>query len=396
MKVLQINTVYPEGSTGRIASGIYTQCLKSNIDCVVACRYKSNEQVLPESHYVSSWLDCHIHNRFFQITMLQGCFSFFKTVRFLRWVSNYAPDIIHLHNIHGSYINHSLLFRYLKKHNIKVIWTLHDCWAFTGFCPYYDMVGCDKWKTKCYDCPQVHNSIDNSSFMHTKKKAWFLGVKNMTLVANSNWTASQANQSFLKNYPIKVIYNGIDLSVFKPTVSDFRRKHNCENKYVVLGVAFGWGKRKGLDVFIKLSKCLNENYKIILVGTDDTVDKLLPENITSIHRTGNQKELAEIYTSADVFVNPTREEAFGLVNIEALACGTPGITFRTGGSPECYDETCGIVVEKDDIDALKNEIIRICEKRPYTKENCINFAKSFDKYDKFQEYINLYRENEYD
>ena len=198
--------------------------------------------------------------------------------------------------------------------------------------------------------------------------------------------------SYMSQYPIKVIYNGIDLSVFKPTESDFRAKYGLENKKIVLGVAFDWGVRKGLDVFVELSKRLSDEYRIVLVGTNDQIDSALPSNIISIHRTQNQRELAEIYTAADVFANPTREEAFGLVNVEALACGTPGVTFRTGGSPECYDDTCGVVVEKNDIDAMEREIRRICETHPYDIESCIKFAQGFDMYDRYREYIDLYQE----
>ena len=213
----------------------------------------------------------------------------------------------------------------------------------------------------------------------------------MTIVTPSEWLASLVKESYLKDYPVKVINNGIDLNIFKPTESDFIKKYALENKYIVLGVAFGWGRRKGLDVFIELAKRLDEEkYKIVLAGTDDNVDKLLPDNIISIHRTQNQTELAEIYTAADVFANPTREENYPTVNMEALACGTPVVTFNTGGSPEMLDETCGAAVAKDDNDAMYNEIIRICEKKPYSMEACIKKAKGFDKNEKFGEYIRLY------
>lgn len=391
MKVLQINTVYPHGSTGKIANGIHDLCIKQGIECITAYRYEPSGNILVDTKTISSYLDCHIHNRLSTWTMMQGCFSYFKTRSFLRWVKDYDPDVIHLHNIHGSYINHKLFFKYLKKYKRKVLWTLHDCWSLTGGCPYYDMVDCDKWKTLCYSCPQKTGHIDGSKIMHQRKKKWFSGVPNMTLVANSEWTASQVKMSYMKQYPVKVIYNGLDFSVFKPTDSDFRQHYGLENKKIVLGVAFGWGPRKGLDVFIQLARRLPDEYKIVLVGTNEHVDKQLPDNVLSIHRTQNQCELARIYTAADVFVNPTREEAFGLVNIEALACGTPGVTFRTGGSPECYDITCGVVVEKNDIDAMEREIRRICDSKPYDMEACLNFAHRFDMYNKYQEYIDLYK-----
>ncbi len=392
MRVLQINTVYPQGSTGKIAAGIHDLCVEQGIECVTAYRYEQSGVNLADTKTISSWLDCHMHNRLAQWSMLQGCFSTWKTYHFLRWVRRYKPDILHLHNIHGSFINHNLLFRFIKKYQLKVVWTLHDCWSLTGGCAYYDMVQCDKWQRACHHCPQKTGYMDFSGQMHRHKKKWFRGVQSMTLVANSRWTAEQVQLSFMKDYPVRVIYNGIDLSVFQPTDGDFRKRHGLENKHIVLGVAFGWGERKGLDVFIELARRLPDTYQIVLVGTNERIDEQLSSNILSIHRTANQRELAEIYSAADVFVNPTREEAFGLVNIEALACGTPGVTFRTGGSPECYDDTCGIVVEKDDTDAMEKAIYDICEKKPFLSNDCIRFAQAFCMTDRYREYINLYKE----
>ena len=226
------------------------------------------------------------------------------------------------------------------------------------------------------------------------KKYFFTGIENCTIVTPSQWLANLVKQSFLKNYPIKVINNGIDLSVFQPTESDFRERHNLANKKIVLGVAFSWDKRKGSDIFIELSKRLPCDYQIILVGTNSQLKKQLPPNIISINRTQNQKELAEIYTAADVFANPTREENYPTVNMEAIACGTPVVTFRTGGSPEILDDTCGSIVDCDDIDSMEIEIRRICEQKPYTVEACLKRAKSFDMNDRFEEYVDLYKEIE--
>lgn len=329
-----------------------------------------------------------------RITGFTNCFAYFATLKMLKQLDTFKPDLIHLHNLHESYINLPLLFNYIKKKNIKVIWTLHDCWSFTGHCPHFDMIGCDKWKTGCYNCPQYKDYpksyIDNSKYMYKLKAKWFTGIKDLTIITPSKWLADLVKQSFLKDYPVKVINNGIDLSVFNPTESDFRKKHAIEDKFVLLGVAFGWGKRKGLDVFIELSKRLDDKFQIVLVGTDDNVDKLLPDNIISIHRTQNQTELAEIYTAANLFVNPTREENYPTVNMESIACGTPVITFNTGGSPEILSDDTGIVVPKDDIDAMFNEINNITENNIFSKENCLNRAKSFDKNDRFKEYVELY------
>ena len=231
--------------------------------------------------------------------------------------------------------------------------------------------------------------FDKSKKQYKNKKEIFKDV-NITIVTPTDWMTSVVKQSFLKDCDCVKLPYGLDVDLFKPTESNFREKYGLQDKKIVLGVAFGWGERKGLDVFIELSKRLPKEYQIVLVGTSDSVDKLLPSNIISIHRTSNQIELAEIYTASDVFANPTREETFGLVNIEALACGTPTVTFNAGGSPEAIDETCGAVVEIDDTDGIQREIIRICEQKPYSKECCRARAETFEKNKNYQKYLDLY------
>lgn len=396
MKILQINTVYQVGSTGKIATGIHDICEGQGIENITAYRYREQGKNIQDSIVISSWLDCHTHNRLARITGCTGCFSKIKTAQFLKWMEHYPPDVVHLHNLHGNYINLKSLFRYLKKKEIPVVWTLHDCWSFTGYCSHFDMIGCKKWKTGCNHCPQVRevsgNLVDNSKWMYRKKKEWFTGHPNMTLVTPSRWLADLAGESFLKDYPVKVIHNGIDLTVFKPTQSDFREKFGCVDKFVLLGVAFGWGERKGLDVFVDLAKRLSDDYQIVLVGTDERIDQQLPDNVISIHRTQNQHELAQIYSAADLFVNPTREENYPTVNMEAIACGTPALSFRTGGSPEIYDDSCGCTVDVDDIDSLEREICRIRRDKPYTVEACLKRAENFDMNLKFREYVELYED----
>lgn len=206
----------------------------------------------------------------------------------------------------------------------------------------------------------------------------------------SHWLENLAKMSFLRDYQIQTIYNGINLDLFRETESDFRKKHELESKKIILGVAFAWSYAKGLDIFLKLAYRLPEDYQIVLVGTTPQLDRQLPESILSIHRTKDQKELAAIYTAADVFVNPTREEVLGLVNIEALACGTPVITFDVGGSPECVGERCGTVVQKDDVDAMEREILRICTCTPYQKQECRRQAMQFDQQRCLEAYLELY------
>lgn len=398
VKILQINTFYNRGSTGKIAKGIQETCQKNHIECISGYRYVENEnEKYVQTLGISSWLDCRIHGRLARYTMLKGCFSYFKTKQFIRKIAKYSPDIIHLHNLHGSYINIPLVFQYIKKNNIPVVWTFHDCWPFTGGCSYFDLSGCEKWQEGCVHCPVYKSFSSSLADMASKswnmKKSWFLNVENMTIVTPSEWLAGLVGQSFLKKYPVKVLRNGINTQIFQPTYGEIRKKYGIsEDVFMVLGVAFDWGERKGLDVFQELANRLGERYQIVLVGTEADIDCQLPNNIISIHRTENQKELAELYTAADILANPTREDNYPTVNLEALACGTPVITFCTGGSPEALDNTCGSIVECNDIDEFEKEIRRICESKPYSEQACLKRAEMFNETDRFYDYIELYRD----
>lgn len=394
MRIVGINTVH-YGSTGKIMLQTAEMAREKGFEVETFSKtWKSNPNVNVSHHYIGSLGENMIHRVFAPVCAREGAFSFGATRRLTAWLKMWKPDLIHLHNLHGWYLNYRILFRYVKQHNIPVVWTLHDCWAFTAQCPHFTIAKCDKWKTGCHHCPQHRDYpetyIDRTRTMWKLKKEWFTGVENMTIVTPSQWLADLVKESYLKEYPVKVIHNGIDLTIFKPTSSDFREKYHCEGKKILLGVAFGWGKRKGLDVFLELARRLDDRYQIVLVGTDENVDRQLPENIISIHRTMSQQELAEIYTAADLFVNPTREEVLGLVNIEALACGTPVLTFRSGGSPECVDEKCGSIIACDDVDTMEQEIVRICEEMPYLEADCISKARQFDKNYIFLDYLKLY------
>ena len=393
MKILEINEVN-FGSTGKIMLQIADLARSDGHEVICAYYARRSKEKSPDSIYIGNKVSCNIHKRLHKYTGYNGCFSHISTWNFLRKVKKFDPDIIHIHNLHNCYINLPMLFKYIKKNNKRVIWTLHDCWSFTGQCPYFSLIGCEKWKTGCHDCEQINrypsSKVDRTSKMWSLKRGWFTGVKDLTIVTPSEWLAGLVRQSYLKDYPVKVIYNGIDLRVFKPTESDFRKKNGLEDKYILIGVASVWEKRKGIDVFIELAKRLDDKYKIVLVGTNEKVDEMLPDNIISIHRTSNQKELAELYTASDLFVNPTREEVFGLVNAEALACGTPVLTYKTGGSPEVIDGKSGYVIDNEDIDALMDQIRSICENKRYSEEDCINRAECFNSMDKFREYLRLF------
>lgn len=396
MKIISIN-LGKYGSTGKIMIGISHAAQKQGVLCYQAYPASPMNFSAEENDIIiSSFFDVRVSAKLAYYTGYNGCFAALATKKLLNKIDIIQPDILHFHNLHNSYINLPMLFNYVKKRKIKVVWTLHDCWSMTGQCPHFDIVKCDKWKTGCYECPQINvypaSKFDRTEFMWKKKKEWFTGIEGMTIVTPSKWLAEIVSQSYLKNYPVKVINNGIDLNVFKPTLSNFREKYHLEKNYILLGVAFDWGIRKGLDVFIKLASRLDERFKIVLVGTNEIIDKQLPNNIISIHRTNNQQELAEIYTAGDLYINLTREDNYPTVNMEAIACGTPMITFRTGGSVEALDNTCGCIVDCGDIDTLEKKIIKICENKIFSRKDCIERSKAFDENMLYDDYVNLYTE----
>ncbi len=390
VKVVQLNATCGEGSTGKICVAVSRLLSQRGHENYIFYSSGQSEYPLGISHMTSLEVKWNALR-----SRLIGNYGFHakaSTKRLLTHLKRIDPDVVHLHNIHGHDVDLGILIPYLKETHKKVFWTFHDCWAFTGYCPHFDMAQCGKWETTCEDCPQKAQYswfFDRSQSLFEKKKT-LLQDLDLTIITPSEWLAGLVKRSFLREYPVKVIRNGIDLSIFSPTDSDFRKRHGAEQKKIVLGVAFGWGERKGLDVFVELAKRLPEEYQIVLVGTTEQIDRQLPANILSIHRTQDPQELASIYSAADVFVNPTMEENYPTVNMEALACGTPVLTFDTGGSGEMLDNFCGAVVKKSDIDALEREILRVCKTKPYTREACLQRAQAFDQQACFEEYMTLY------
>lgn len=391
MKVLQINSVCGIKSTGRICTDLADILVQNGHDCRIAY----GRETVPEKyqHYalrIGTQRDVMYHAlsaRFFDNA---GFGSRCATQKLICDIRAYDPDVIHLHNIHGYYINIQILFNYLKSCGKKIIWTLHDCWSFTGHCAHFDYAGCDKWKTGCNRCPQKReypksDGLDASCRNYRRKKELFTGVPNVTLVTPSHWLADLTRQSYLREYPVVVIPNGIDTEVFRPTESNFRADHHLENQKIILGVASVWTDRKGLQDFVKLSKMLDDTYKIVLVGLSKEQIQNLPGNILGIERTNSTKELAELYTAADVCVNPTYEDNYPTVNLEAQACGTPVITYMTGGSSESVPKNNQVP---------KGEF--------YAVAKCIRddafhaLAEiSFDKTNNFNRYMSLYANETY-
>ncbi|NYV64897.1 glycosyltransferase [Bacillus sp. Gen3] len=392
MRVLQINSVCGIGSTGRIATDMDKVLKSLGHESYIA--YGRDKPLHCENTIkIGTKLDNYVHLAKTRIFDQHGFGSKLSTLKFIKKVKQLNPDIIHLHNLHGYYLNIEILFRFLKEFNKTIIWTLHDCWTFTGHCASFDYLQCDKWKTGCNKCPQKTEYpssllIDQSESNFHKKKEIFTGVKNLIIVTPSEWLKQKVKQSFFCEYPVIVINNGIDLDTFQPQKNAFREKFDLCNKFIILGVANVWGMKKGYQYFIDLSARLQPNEVIVMVGLTKKQIRNLPHNIIGIEKTNNVKELAEIYTASDVFINPTLEDNFPTTNLESLACGTPVITFNTGGSVESIDTSSGIIVEKGNIDLLTAAIKKI---KNYSSIHCLNRSKRYDKEKKYKEYLETYR-----
>ncbi len=352
MKVLMINSVCGIRSTGRICTDLADQMSSGGHEVKIAYGRES----VPERYQkyavkIGTDLDQKLHGIRTRLLDEHGFGSKKATEIFLQWADNFNPDMLWLHNLHGYYINIELLFAWIKKrHGMQVKWTLHDCWAFTGHCTHFMIEKCEQWKTHCSCCVQKNQYPssffqDNCQSNYDRKKAAFTGVNNMTLITPSQWLADLVKQSFLREYSIEVHHNTIDTTIFKPTPSDFREKYNLQDKKIILGVASAWSERKGLDDFFKLAEMIDDKYTIVLVGLNEKQIKAIPKKIIAISRTDSPQKLAEIYTAADVFFNPTYEDNYPTVNLEAEACGTPVVTYRTGGAPETIRRGDSVIID---------------------------------------------------
>ncbi|MCO5262300.1 MAG: glycosyltransferase [Lentimicrobium sp.] len=398
MIIQQINTTLRTAAPGRIAEEIGEILVETGHTSYIGYGRKLRPSA-SKLIKIGSGFDQSLHGITTRLFDMHGFGSRFATVRFVKKVSLINPDLIHLHNLHGYYLNIEVLFNYLKKIQKPVIWTLHDCWPFTGHCSYFDYVGCNKWKSECYSCPNRMAYprslvVDNSRVNFIKKKHLFSGLEKLTFVAPSAWMAGLLKQSFLSDYPVEIIHNGVDVNVFRPSRQREKLKHRygVSGRNVILGVASIWDRRKGLSDFIKLSSMLLEDQVIILVGLKKSQIKDLPGNVIGIRRTESVNDLAELYSMADVFVNPTFVDNFPTTNIEALACGTPVITYRTGGSPEAVDDNTGLIVEKGDVKRLFESINKTLDVGKGVYEDfCRKRAvENFNKLSKNTEYIRLY------
>jgi len=395
--LLQINTVVNFGSTGRIINELSQTSIKNDWNSYIA--YGRNDQT-PQTGLIrigSNW-DVNLHGLKTRLFDRHGLGSRNATINFCKQIDELKPDIIQLHNLHGYYINIEVLFNYLVLKNIQVVWTFHDCWPLTGHCVYFDVIGCEKWKTECGHCPQTKEypasfGLDRSQQNFHHKKELFTTLKNLTVVPVSRWLENIVKQSYFAGFPMQVISNGIDMDIFRPLQEAYiRKKYRLENKFIILGIASIWSLHKGLNDFVELSRKLESGDQIILVGLTKIQIKTLPSNIIGIERTNDIQELVALYSDADVFINPSLEETFGLTTVEALACGTPTIVFNATASPELVVQETGFVVEKGDIQGLIHVIktIKTKGKNSYSSA-CVERAKKlYNKDDRYMDYLKLY------
>lgn len=404
-KLLQINPVIRiNTSTGRIMQEIGELAMQNGWECHIAyskgrdgireCR----SDIIPVGNkWSTAWHG--IETRLFD---RHGLASSHATRQFVRKIEEIRPDVVHIHNIHGYFLNYQILFDYLSKAGIPVVWTVHDCWLYTGHCYYYSFAGCDRWQTGCHHCPQKKEfptSLfwDRSRRNFEDKKAAFtsMPLDRMTIVPVSEWIRNEMRRSFLSAYPFRVIHNGINTDIFN--IYDdrqVRKTFGLGNRHILLGVASIWSREKGLDDFIRMAGMLNEDEVVVLVGIKPEDRKRLPDNVVGIARTENIRQLAELYAAADVFVNPTWQDNYPTVNMEAIACGTPVVTYRTGGSVEVITPATGMIVEQGNLNELLESIREIESKgKASYQEACRKYALlNFKKEDRYMEYLRLYEE----
>lgn len=399
MRIFQLNTFCGVKSTGRITLEIAKLVERDGGECRIGYGVPGISQDAERFAFrIGTPAERKLHAAMRKLFDAEGYGSYFATQRLIRELEQFRPEIVHLHNLHGCYLHLPSLFRYLKRSKIPVVWTLHDCWPFTGHCAYFDYVGCERWKTGCHGCPQLRSypacvGLDGSQRNYRMKKKAFAALPNLTFVAPCAWMKKPLSESFLSPYPVRVIPNGVNLEAFRPMSSRLKERFGLEGKKVVLSVASEWDERKGLRYLIDASGRLSDAYRIVIIGLTKEQIQTLPENMLGLEHTESLEELASWYTLADCFANPSMEDNMPMVNLEALACGTPAAVFETGGCPEAIDDNCGIVVPKGDSVGLANAISSLAMRKNELSGACRARAeKLFDCRSSFQAYVNLYKE----
>lgn len=389
-RLLIINITRNQGSTGKIAeqTGLLMKQRRWEVFLAHGARFLSTSAL--ETYQIQSVRGEYLHALKSMLLDADGLGSAAATKRLVEYIKRIKPDVIHIHNLHGYYVNYKILFAYLNTTSIQVVITMHDCWYLTGHCVHFVTASCDKWRSGCGSCPQIHSVprslfVDNSAKNHRLKRQLIAANKHLTIVCVSRWLEQYVRQSMYKDHDIRLIHNGIDLNMFRPAAS----VHN--ERVRILGIGNPWSKAKGLYDIFKLRTLLPEtDYEIVLVGLSPKQLKVLPEGITGLPPTYDQQELAGIYSHSDIFVNPTYADTFPTTNIEAMASGLPVVTYRTGGSPETISPDTGIVVEQGDVEALAAAVKSLRE-RPIPREQCRRRAEMlYNKDERFADYVSLY------
>lgn len=392
MRVLFVNLVYGVGSTGKIIADIADLLRKGGSDVRILYGAGADSSDA-DARRTAGRLEYYAHNALSRLTDHAGLYSRAATRRMIREIKTFQPDLIHLHTLHGFYVNYEMLFRFLKGSGIPVVWTLHDCWPFTGHCTHFSQIKCTQWQTECQDCrllrryPHCYGKGDVRRNFRRKKDA-FTGVKNLVITTPSQWLAGQVALSFLRDYPRMVIPNGIDRTVFRPQASDLRKSYRLEDKKIVLGVASTWSAQKGLPDLLALADRLGADYQVVLIGLTAQQLPHVPPNVLGLPRTANQTELAQWYTVADVFVNPTYEDTFPTVDMEAQSCGAPAAVYETDGCPETLVTGNSVLTAQGDLDGLEHAV-RDVVRRGVRVAPCE--TERFDKERTYEEYIRLYK-----
>jgi glycosyltransferase involved in cell wall biosynthesis len=398
--LLQISVEGDTGPIGRIAESIGRLAIQRGWDSYIA-NGRNTRPSKSRLIRIGSDGDVLMHGLQTRLFDRHCLGSKRATQKLIKQIININPNVIQLHHLHGYYINIEILFNFLSKASIPIVWTFHDCWSITGHCAYFDSIGCNKWKEECNNCPQRKEYptslfYDRSKKNYHLKKALFTSVEKMTIVPVSNWLRDIVRDSFMGDIPMKVIYNGINTEIFTPQVNqlEIREKLNIGKKFMMLGVASPWSPRKGLNDFVKLSKVIGDNDVIILVGLNKKEVKELPPNIIGLYKTENQKQLKDLYAAADLYLNLSVEETFGLTTVEALSCGTPALVYNSTACPEVLgaDPHTGFVIGKGDTNGILRAIETV---KKYGKQHYVEACRKravelYDQNDRFNEYLNLY------